>query len=264
MAIRKVTIIGAGRVAVHLGKSLFSKGFEILQVYSRTMESATGLAKQLHCQAVNVLSEIREGADLYIISVPDDAIEDVASHLNFRNGTVVHTSGSMPMRVLEQASPNHGVIWPLQSFSFDRTPDFSEIPMCIEASSKSVEQELVGFTGHISDNIRLLDGQQRAVVHLAAVIANNFTNLMYLLSDEVLKSVHVNFDILIPIIRETAFRTAGHHPEETQTGPAVRNDVKIIEKHLQMLGSDPEKKEIYRLLTGYITNYFNTKKGNQS
>lgn len=257
MPIRTVSLIGAGRVATHLGLRLTETGVAVNQVYSRTLDSARKLSDRLGSEPVNHLSGLDGSADLFIISVVDDAVAQVADQLPANQKIVVHTSGSVPMDVLNKASVHHGVFYPLQSFSHGRKVDFSEIPLCIEASDEATKTKLLALSGKLSRDVRLIDSSQRASIHLSAVFASNFSNLMYLLGEEVLEKAGVSFDILLPLIRETAGRLEGHDAREMQTGPAVRNDRETIKKHLELLGHDPAKKDIYDLLSKYIINEFN-------
>ncbi len=187
----------------------------------------------------------------------DDAIQQVAEQLTTNEKIVVHTSGSVPLDLLRSASVHYGVLYPLQSFTHGRQVDFSDIPLCIEASDEATKTRLLALAGKLSHDVRLIDSSQRASIHLSAVFASNFSNLMYLLGEEVLEKAGVSFDILLPLIRETAGRLTGHDAREMQTGPAVRNDRETIKKHLQLLSNDPSKREIYDLLSKYIIKEFN-------
>jgi predicted short-subunit dehydrogenase-like oxidoreductase (DUF2520 family) len=157
------------------------------------------------------------------------------------------------MEVLKQY-PRHGIFYPLQTFSKQKKVDFEEIPICLEANKYEVLQQLERLAGSLSRKVYFLDSKQRKAIHLAAVFACNFTNLMYRIAEDLVTESDLNFDILRPLIKETAAKVQEHSPREVQTGPAARNDRKIIEEHLKALENHPEYKEIYQLLTTEIVN----------
>ncbi len=253
MPINSIVLIGAGNVATQLGKVFHQKGLNILQVYSRTQKSAEALAKIVGSQAISDLSQLNRNAGLYLISVSDDAIGEIISHLNPLPGILAHTSGSVEMDILKKSASKVGVFYPLQTFSKIKAIDFTKIPICIEATDKETEIALTGLASKISQDVRQINSVQRANIHLAAVFVNNFTNYMYFLGEDLLKEEGISFDILLPLIHETAEKMKHQKPLEAQTGPAIRNDARIILKHLNILKDDPEKQEIYRLISQKIS-----------
>ncbi|HPR58249.1 MAG TPA: DUF2520 domain-containing protein [Bacteroidales bacterium] len=260
MAINSAVLIGAGRVATQLGRVLKLNGIIIVQVYSRTQASATELAKKLGCQAASGSEKISPGVDLYIISISDDAISEVAKKLNFSDSIVVHTSGSVDLDVLKTTSGKTGVFYPLNTFSKNRETDLKKTPICVEAVDKQTESELAALGQLISDDVRIINSEQRSNIHLAAVFASNFTNFMMVNAAEILDKAGVSFDILMPLVEETISKLKIISPRDAQTGPALRNDVSILKKHLNMLGNDPARQMIYDVLSGQIKEFF---KGNQ-
>lgn len=260
MSIQKICIIGSGRVATRLSLSLAGKGKTITQVFSRKMNHAKELAEKVDAMPVDNLSHLNSDADLYLIAVVDDAIAEIAQKLRLANKLVAHTSGSVSMKELEPVSDQHGVFYPLQTFAKDRTISFDTIPVCIEGTTKAVEDQLGNLAGELTDDVRFINSAQRLQIHIAAVFANNFTNFMFLMGEDVLKDAGVSFDILLPLIRETVNKVGGKLPHESQTGPAMRGDEKVIRKHLEKLATQPDKQAIYRELSGHITHYFKAKK----
>lgn len=79
-------------------------------------------------------------------------------------------------------------------------------------------------------------------------------------ADEILKANGISFDILMPLIGETIEKLCDISPKMAQTGPAIRNDTKVMQKHLEMLKNDPNKSMIYQLLNSQISNFFETDK----
>jgi len=259
MPIRSIVLIGAGRVATQLGKALHKQNKTISQVYSRTMENATQLGFKLNAKPVNEISGIDSNADLYIIAVADDAIAEIATKVNFPGKIVVHTSGSVAMEALSPISEKSGVFYPLNTFSKSGVIDFSSTPICIEASDNITGQELTDLGKLLSNDVRYINSRQRAVIHLAAVFACNFTNFMMVNAEEILKTANVDFDILLPLISETISKLSLISPKDAQTGPALRNDVTVLQKHLDMLGDDQGKKMIYELISRQINDFYNSK-----
>jgi len=236
-------------VATHLGLVLKNNGYRILQVYSRTESSASKLSGKLRSEPISNLEKLNHRADLYIVSVTDDVVGELVQKIKLKNQLIVHTSGSLPMDVLENSSSNYGVVYPLQTFSKTRKVDFETIPVCVEANSKMGLETLKKFAGTLSGDIREVSTEQRKKLHLSAVFACNFPNFMYSMAAEIVKQAHLDFSILRPLIKETAEKVMELDPHDAQTGPAKRGDQKIMEKHLEMLNGFQEFKKIYQLLS---------------
>ena len=249
--IQSVTLIGAGNLAVQLGKTLHRKGIDVLQVYSRTAGSAQGLASIIDAGWTTDLQKVDLSADLIIISVKDDAIESVLNQIFRTDKPIVHTSGSITMNLLGKYASSYGVFYPLQTFSKMRNIDFTDIPICLEASSNAVMLELKTFAAKLSRNIEEVTTEKRRFLHLAAVFACNFVNHCYFLGEQVLEKENLPFDLLKPLIRETAEKVADMSPFDAQTGPAKRYDLSIIEKHFKLL-NDNDVAKIYQIMTESI------------
>ncbi|GAF02241.1 Rossmann-like and DUF2520 domain-containing protein [Saccharicrinis fermentans] len=249
--LRNIVLIGSGKLATQLGSSLVKKGFNIRQVFSRTHCNAEELAERLNAYATDRLSEIQLDADLYIIALTDAAIETTIEQMPKVNGIVVHTAGSLAMDMLGSFE-NYGIFYPFQTFSKEREVDFSEIPILIEANGELVCKKLESFAKAISQTVMVCDSNQRQQIHLAAVFACNFSNHMYVIAESILKKYDISFDVLKPLIKETALKTEFLSPVKAQTGPAIRGDKNVIDKHLSMLGGDEELAELYSKLTQRI------------
>lgn len=243
-----VTVIGSGNVAQHLIKAFTkAEGVSIVQAYARNTESLLHLLP-----ADSITSEYSElkDADIYIIAVTDNAISDVASQLPFKGRLVVHTSGSIPINELA-ADNRRGVFYPLQTFSKNKEVNFSNIPICLESESVEDYNAIETLANSISENIYKVDSNQRKALHVAAVFASNFTNHMYTLASDVCNEHNLPFDILKPLITETAAKVKELSPVNAQTGPAVRHDSKTIAAHLNMLSGESQK-NIYKSITQSI------------
>ena len=248
-----IVFIGAGNLAAHLSKALQNAGFEIVQLYSRTEASAKELAFSLKVPYTTNIHCVANDASLYIISVIDDAVSSLSENLTSLNGLVVHTSGSLPMEVFSNKFKNFGVLYPLQTFSKTRPVDFQNIPVFLEANTEDSLQQLRQVAGAISHKVSYASSEERMQLHLAAVFGCNFVNHLYHLSAQIARDAGFDFDALTPLILETAHKAlVSGNPKEMQTGPAIRNDIKIMQKHLEFLISRPEYKEIYSTLSESI------------
>lgn len=246
-----VVFIGAGNVAHHLSTSFSEAGATILQTVRK---NARGEKKPFGKSSITDLKKIKRDADLYFLAVPDDSIAAVVKAMPTVKGTVVHTSGSVPMDALKKFK-SHGVFYPLQSFSASRPVTISAYPICIEGSSLQVTEDLMECAGGISKNAYLLNSAQREVVHLAAVFANNFSNHMFTIAEGILKNNKLTFDLVRPLILETAFKAMDMNPVEAQTGPAKRGDKKTIARHEEMLKKDASAQKLYAKLTKSIAKH---------
>lgn len=243
-----VSIIGSGNVAQHL-ISAFEKAenIELVQVYSRNPTANFPDSKSV--AIIRNFNELQT-VDLFIIAVSDDVITSVSDQIPFTNQLVVHTSGSVAMESLSNSN-RKGVFYPLQTLSKSKEINFKEVPLCIEAESNSDLQLLHEVASAISNNVFEIDSNQRKSLHVAAVFVNNFTNHLFQIGNEICEENGVSFEILKPLILETANKINSLSPKEAQTGPAKRNDTTTINKHLDFL-SNTDHKEIYKILTKSI------------
>ncbi|MCL9808417.1 Rossmann-like and DUF2520 domain-containing protein [Flavobacterium luminosum] len=244
----QTVIIGAGNVAQHL-ISAFAKSntVEVKQVLARNPESIGDIIEK--DKITTDFNQIQE-ADLYIIAVTDNAIEQVSNQLLFKNKLVVHTSGSASIEILNDEN-RKGVFYPLQTFTKGKEVNFRTIPICLEATTESDFKLLEQVALAISDKVYAIDSQQRKALHVSAVFVCNFVNHLYQIGSEICQTNNIPFEILYPLIEETANKIKTLSPQEAQTGPAKRNDSITINTHLNFL-TDQTHKEIYKLLTKSI------------
>ena len=252
--IPSVVIIGSGKVATHLGEALKNRNIQILQVVGHTKLSASKLAKKLICAYTIDYDKINKEADFYIVSVKDDAIASVVEKIEFQPSLIVHTSGSVGCEIFQNKFKNYGVLYPLQTFSEGRKINFEKIPLLIEANKKENLKKLEKFSLRLSKVIYPVDSEKRKAIHVAAVFVCNFVNHMYNIGANILEREGIPFEILIPLIAETADKVQHGKPKNLQTGPALRNDQRVIKSHLHYL-NDLELKKIYALLSKSIYKY---------
>ncbi len=247
----KVIIVGSGNVATHLARAIAQSKHELRQVLSRDLSRAKVLVNNTNVQAIQSVSHIDPTADVVILALKDDVLNTEYINQFPKKIILCHTSGSVSMDALA-AFPNHGIFYPLQTFSKLKEVDFAEIPICLEASNTEVMQTLSLLASSLSPLVYEVNSKQRKALHLAAVFACNFTNLMYDISEDLCQKAGMDFEILRPLIRETAAKVQEHSPNEVQTGPASRNDKNIINRHINLLNQHVDYQEIYRVLTDEI------------
>jgi predicted short-subunit dehydrogenase-like oxidoreductase (DUF2520 family) len=250
-----IILIGTGNVARHLFDAFAQvEGLQVCQVIGRNKKAleyfskTTKTATEYHNLAK---------ADIYIIALSDDAIYSVIEQLKIKNCLIVHSSGTVPMRALSNKN-RAGVFYPLQTFSKRRRIDFSEVPICIEAENSSDLALLKELAGFLSKSVYSISTEQRKALHLAAVFANNFTNHMFTIANEICEEHGLPFSILSPLIRETVAKIDKMTPYEAQTGPALRKDKGTMEQHKELLRSTNQR-EIYTALSESILRTYGKK-----
>ncbi|HRY33587.1 MAG TPA: F420-dependent NADP oxidoreductase [Bacteroidales bacterium] len=252
----KITIVGAGNVGTQLAQVFFSKGHQIVQICSKKPRQAQSLAKKVNAGSVSSISDLSKDADVYFLCIPDQAIRELSDSLQLMDKLVCHTSGSTEMEVLSAFSANFGVFYPLQTFSGRKTVNFRRVPICVEANNKQNEMLLFALGRQLSGDVRIIDSPRRMIIHLAAVIAGNFANYMYVIAEEILQKHGFSFSILHPLIEETSGKAVRISPYHAQTGPARRRDTEIIRRHLEMLKKEGNTRDIYDLVTSNIMKTF--------
>jgi len=247
----QIVIIGSGNVATVLGGKLQEAGHRIVQVFSRRPEHAMRLARELRCEHVSRWEYIYRDADLYIAALSDDALWTLHSEISLPGKLVVHTGGAVPREVLLKVSANSGVLYPLQSLRKELRP-YPEIPLLVDANLKPDLDRIFDVARSISGQVQAADNDTRLRLHVAAVLVNNFTNHLYVLAEEYCRKEGADFNMLLPLIRETALRLTMIPPRDAQTGPAIRGDEATIGRHLELIGGYKDIKEVYTLITRQI------------
>ena len=249
----KIVFIGAGNVATHLASTMDSTGFEIIQIFSQTIESAKALSEKLSKKPVytNQIDQIDNRADLYIFSIKDSALQQVVSQIKPNSGIWVHTAGSMSINIFNGYADRFGVIYPLQTFSKSKSIDWTNIPIFLEASDSDTLEVLKSVANKLSKSVHELSSDKRKYVHLTGVFACNFTNYMYSVSADILQQAGLPFEVALPLIDETCAKVHTLSPKEAQTGPAIRFDENVMNRHIDLI-EDAKLKEIYRLISEKI------------
>lgn len=251
----RIVLIGSGNVATILGKKLHAAGNTILQVMSPSAENARSLATTLHATHTDKVSGIRNDGDLYLIATSDDALSQLSKELRLKKSLVAHTAGAVPLDILKPVTERRGVFYPLQSLRKE-LPVPAQIPLMVDGSDAEVRNELLEIAKTISGTVKVCGDSERLTLHLAGVLVNNFPNYLYALTEAYLNKNGTDFQLLLPLILETAERLRASSPSQVQTGPAVRGDLGTIASHEALLEKDPELREWYRLFSEKIRAHF--------
>lgn len=271
VASQRVVVLGAGRVATHLVPALVQAGHKVVQVWSRTETSARVLAEANRVSYTDEIAAVEPDADVYIACLTDEALPEVAGNLlrlfekvdgtddSIRGGArrakrlFLHTAGSVSMDVWKQAGAVHyGILYPLQTFSKDRVVNMGDVSFFVEASDDEAMARIESLAFSLSDKVFRADSKRRARLHIAAVFACNFVNAMYDAAHQLLAEDKIPFEVLLPLIDETAAKVHTLAPREAQTGPAVRGDVAVMHSHMEALAQDKELQGLYESISRLI------------
>lgn len=248
-----LSFIGSGNVATHLALAFHKAGHTIAQIYSPTANHAIALAEKVQARSVTNPQTLE--TNICIIAVKDDAIPQLAKTLRLPNSIILHTSGSVDMDILSPISPHYGVLYAPQTFVRDTPIDYSRLQFCLEGESEQTLSTIQELARSLSSHTHLLSSLQRRKLHLASVIINNFGNALNALSQEMLQQDQIPFEILHPLVEQTAQKIHNGDLWSQQTGPAMRHDTQTIQTHIAMLEGSPDLQQIYRLMTQIILDH---------
>jgi predicted short-subunit dehydrogenase-like oxidoreductase (DUF2520 family) len=255
----KISFAGSGKVAGALCRELYQRGHTIVQIASRNENAGRKLAASCNANWSKDLV-FPESTEILIVAVPDNSLEEVLGKIRCSKSAIIaHTAASIGLDVFPARLMNKGVFYPLQTFSTDRKADLSKVPFFIEGSDDACTSALRDIAGSISSSVFISDTAHRKLLHLSAVFVSNFTNHMLTIGKDISAIAEVPFEVLHPLILETVNKAIELDPEHSQTGPAIRNDLNTIEKHLDLLSFSPDVKNIYDLITKSIISYYKKK-----
>ena len=253
-----VSFIGAGNVAHHLALAFNRNEVTINQIYNRSKDNGSELSKRVDAEYINTIKDL-EVSTLLIIAVNDNAIKAISKSIPKKvsaSTIIVHTSGSQSIEVLS-SHRYYGCFYPLQSFRKKRGIDIYSVPILISALEERVQQRLLSLGSMISKKVTLINDKNRSLLHLPAVIVNNFTNHLFQLAYDYCDRNNLDFSLLHPLINETVKRLDNlQPPREMQTGPAIRGDQSTIERHESQLVAHPDILQLYQLMTQNIEKYY--------
>jgi len=250
-----VSIVGSGNVAWHLAPALDNAGYTVAEVYSRNPKHAELLVERLYEAAVKATLDFSTSPSrIFILALPDDALEEVVREIILpEEAILIHTSGGQPISKLGYAAtPNIGVLYPLQIFSKSSKIEFKDVPLFIETELREVESVLVKLGRAISNTVYPVTAQQRKALQVAAVIAAGFTNHMLRISKTISEENTLDFKFLSPIIAETLNNSLSKGPEFMKVGPAYSGDFEMLDKHMEFLRHDERLAEVYRVISQHI------------
>lgn len=253
IAFMRISLIGSGNVATVLGRLLKQHQHQVIQVISRDVDNARLLAEELGASYSDFNGRPDVNADIFILAIADQALEHFFTSYGMANKMVVHTAGAISMEVLSKFSHNYGVLYPLQSLrkEMDIVPP---IPFLIDANTTEGLEFLQEFAASISHSVKHVGDEERLKIHAAAVIVSNFTNHLYAIAEDFCQKEDLDFNMLKPLIMETANRVQNASPSKVQTGPAVRKDIMTMDKHLRIFTAHPKLRTTYLRLTDSIMN----------
>ncbi len=249
----RVVLIGSGNVATVLGRLCKANNHKVIQVMSRKIDNAKILADELGCAYTDYNGVTDLSADIYIVSINDGVLFDLNKSFSLGNKLIVHTAGSVTKDVLQDISSSYGVLYPFQSLRKEISI-IPEIPFLIEGNTAETTSLIENFAKTLSSVVQHTTDDERLKLHVAGVAVSNFTNHLFLLTEEFCSKENIDFKLLFPLIRNTAERIFEHAPKDVQTGPAKRNDVFTLDKHLRILGAHPKLKYLYLKFTDSIMN----------
>lgn len=255
----RIAFIGAGNVAWHLAPALENAGHSVVEVYSNTKKNAQALVKRLYNAQLKANLDFSESkASIFFITTSDDAIAEVSQELALPFGaTVVHTSGAQSLGILGYtAAEATGVFYPLQTFSKSKKVTFQNIPICVESEDRDTEKLLMSIAKGISNKVVSINSADRKALHVAAVFACNFTNHCLALSESIMDSKNIEFDLIKPLIIETINKALEIGPQNAQTGPAKRHDFETLDQHLAFLNDNESSAKLYRLISQHIVDQY--------
>lgn len=249
----RVAIIGSGNLAEALARAVAKSDLKLVQIFARNAARGQQVAALARTRWTADPAQLAE-ADVYLIAVSDRAVAEVAAALPIPAGVVVaHTAGSVPLEALPGGAVRRAVFYPLQTFTKGREVDFRQIPILLETDDRALREELEAFARRLSERVIWADSEARARVHLSAVFACNFANHMYAVAESIVRSAGLSFDILKPLIAQTAAKALdAASPADVQTGPAVRNDTLTRARHCALLDDELQLKNIYTLISNHI------------
>ncbi|RYF87879.1 MAG: DUF2520 domain-containing protein [Chitinophagaceae bacterium] len=249
----KIALIGSGNVATVLGRLIVKNNHQVCQVISRDAGNARVLADELGATHTDFDGTPDRTADLYIIAISDTALDNFFVKGALSDKVVVHTAGSVSKDILKNFSNHYGVLYPLQTLRKEMA-QVPPVPLLVDGSDDQTTHYIEAFARSISNDVQRTNDEERLKLHAAAVIVSNFTNHLYAIAEDFCVKENVDFNMLKPLILETALRINHASPSKVQTGPAIRKDIHTLDKHLRLFTAHPKLRTMYLRLTDSIMN----------
>lgn len=247
----KIVIIGSGNVAYHLAKAFQENKIPVSQLFGRNENDLKFISGQLQ---IPFSTTQLQDADLYLICVSDGSISEVSKLITKENCLVAHTSGSLPKEILE-GNFRKASFYPLQTFSKSKDLDYKEVPFFVESDDENDLELLKNLALNISEKVMISTYEKRKYIHLTAVFACNFVNHLFARAKEISDSQGIPFDYFLPLIKETTSKIEILEPKFAQTGPAIRNDERVLKAHEDLI-TDEEQLKIYKIMNESIKKMY--------
>ncbi|MCB9252047.1 MAG: DUF2520 domain-containing protein [Flavobacteriales bacterium] len=245
----KITFIGSGNLAWNLAGAFDLAGHQIHQVISRNEQTGQALAKTYAAFYHSSVDKLFSDSDFVFLALPDKAIRETVQQIKVKGPVVMHSAGSCDLNAISDHYQPCGVFYPLQTFTMERKPDFFKIPVFIESTDKEVLERIRELAEVISNEVVELNSEKRLFMHLAAVIVNNFNNHLLTQAEKIMDEHGLPFRYLRPLAMETVNKAFEGSPSKNQTGPAVRKDMDTLNKHLELLRSNSQLSDLYKLMS---------------
>jgi predicted short-subunit dehydrogenase-like oxidoreductase (DUF2520 family) len=249
-------LVGPGRAGLSLGTALQRAGHQAAGVLARSSGAASDAAGELECRALEWADELPP-ADLLILAVSDDSIEEVAGRLAPAAGAVrfaVHLSGLKPvaaLRPLSVAGPRIGAFHPLQTLPnpVDGAAVLPGAWVAVTADDAELREFLEDLALSISARPFPLPDSYRDLYHAAAAASSNYVITTLALAEALFGLVGVPFEAARPLVAavtDNAFRLG---PLAALTGPIARGDIGTVRGQLAAVARwAPELEDDYRAL----------------
>ncbi|MES2478785.1 MAG: Rossmann-like and DUF2520 domain-containing protein [Bacteroidota bacterium] len=253
------SIIGTGNMAYFLAEELSAAGHKFIGIWGRNTLAANKIAIQYPTLVYSSLQDIKDEEEHYcFIAIKDTAIAEIAAQLNFKHTTLIHTAGASPLQLLGNQTKHTGIFWPIYSIVADNLKTIKDIPIAIQGNNPQTENAILDLAKSITDKAFIANEEQRTHLHLAAVFANNFSNHLMAIAQEICIKQHLSFDYLKPIVEQTFERLKTKPAKNLQTGPAIRDDKMTMQKHIDLLKSNPEWALLYQSLSNSIRKMYSS------
>ena len=251
------SIIGTGNMAHFLAGELSAAGHNLIGIWGRNTIAANKIAIQYSTLVYSSLQDIKDKEGHFcFMAVKDTAITEIAAQLSFKHTTLIHTAGASSLQLLGKQTIHSGIFWPVYSILGDNLKAIKNIPVAIQGNKPQVENDILDIAKSITDKAFIANDVQRAHLHLAAVFANNFSNHLMAVAQEICMKQHLSFDYLQPIVEQTFERLKTEPAKNLQTGPAIRDDKMTMQKHIDLLKSNTEWALIYQSLSNSIRKMY--------
>lgn len=254
----RIGFVGAGKVGFSLGKYFVERNLCVSGYYSRNSSSAMEAAKFTGTKYYETLKEITENSDTLFLTVNDGAISGVYSEiarLEITGKIICHCSGAMSSEVFDGIREKGAFgysVHPIYAFNhkLKSYQGLSQVYFTVEGARERL-QDMLDLFHQLGNKAEILNEEEKARYHMAAVFASNLVEALFDFSSDILKSCGLSREFsekaLVPLFLGNASAIGELGVAEALTGPVERGDEETVKKHLD--ASSGEEREIYTLLS---------------